>query len=265
MSSRAEQKAAARQRRIEAEEAAAAKAARTRRLQILGGVLGLAVVVVVIAVVVSSGGGSSTAAPSKTGKPAGTAQVAARFAGLPERGLTLGRPDAPLTMIEFADLKCPVCREYTLGAFPTIVKKYVRTGKLKIELRLQTFVGSPPGDSAKAARMALAASQQDKMWPFADLYYLNQQDESTGYNSDAYLRHIGSGVQGLNVDKAMAARSSADVQTELSQAASEFSSAGFTGTPSFLVGKTGGKLQPLNPSSFGDPSAYTGTLDGLLK
>src|SRR6476661_403197 len=214
MSSRAEQKAAARRRRIEAEQAATAKEARTRRLQLLGGVLAIAVVVVVIAVVVSSGGGKTTAAAT-TGKPVGVAQVAARFRGVPERGLTLGRPDAPVTLVEFADLKCPVCQDYTLNAFPTLVRDYVRKGKLKIDLRLQTFVGSPPGDSEKAARMALGAAQQDKLWSFADLYYLNQQDESTAYNTDAYLRHIGSGVVGLNVAKAMAARQDGSVTQQL--------------------------------------------------
>jgi protein-disulfide isomerase len=264
MSSRAEQKAAARQRRIEAEQAAKAKEARTRRLQLLGGVLAIAVVVVVVAIVVSSGGGKKTAAKT-TGQPVGTAQVAARFRGVPQRGLTLGRPDAPVTMVEFADLKCPVCRDYTLGAFPTLMRDYVRKGKLKIDLRLQTFVGSPPGDSERAARFALGAARQDKAWTFADLFYLNQQDESTGYNTDAYLRRIGSGVAGLDVAKAMAARQDGSVTQQLQQASTEFQQHGFTGTPSFLVGKTGGTLKPLNPSNFGDPGSYTGTIDGLLK
>lgn len=263
MSSRAEQKAAARQKRIEAEQAAAAQEARTRRLQILGGVLVVAVVVVVALVVISSGGSSKKAAPV-TGKPAGIAQVNARFAGLPQRDLVLGRPDAPVTMVEFADLKCPVCQGFTLSAFPTLVRKYVRTGKLRIQLRLQTFVGSPQGDSEKAARMALAAGQQDKLWTFADLYYVNQQDESTGYNTDAYLKRIGSGVKGLNVPKAMANRQDAAVTSELQNASSTFDAAGFTGTPSFQLGKTGGQLAAFTPSSFDDPTAYTGPIDKLL-
>ena len=263
MSSRAEQKAAARQKRIEAEQAAAAQDARTRRLQILGGVLLVAIVVVVAAVVISSGG-STKKAVKTTGKPAGVAQVTTRFAGLPQRDLVLGRPDAPVTMVEFADLKCPICQGYTLSVFPTLVQKYVRTGKLRIQLRLQTFVGSPPGDSEKAARMALASGQQDKLWNFADLFYINQQDESTGYNTDAYLRHIGSGVAGLNVPKAMAHRQDETVTRELQNASATFGAAGFTGTPSFQLGKTGGKLSPLTPSSFDDPNAFTAPIDKLL-
>ena len=72
-------------------------------------------------------------------------------------------------------------------------------------------------------------------------------------------------MAGLNVAKAMAARQDGSVTQQLQQARNEFGKNGFTGTPSFLVGKTGGQPKPLNPSNFGDPSSYTGPIDALLK
>ena len=51
-------------------------------------------------------------------------------------------------MVEFADLQCPFCAEYTKNVVPTIVNRYVRPGKLRIEFRPLTFIGP---DSAKAA------------------------------------------------------------------------------------------------------------------
>src|SRR5579884_2187567 len=181
----------ARARREEMERQTAAESQRARRMRMLGGAAALAIVVVVIAVIVGSSGGSSSkskAAPNAGAVRAQSAQISAMFAGIPEHGQTLGNPKAPVTMVEFADLKCPICRDYTLNAFPTLLRDYVRPGKLKIVFEPQTFVGSPPGDSAHAARFALAAAQQDKMWPFAELWYRNQQDENTAYATDSYIR-----------------------------------------------------------------------------
>ena len=67
MSSRAEQKAKAREERLAREKEAAAAEQRKRRLQILGAVIGLLVVVVVIVVAVSSGGGSEKNGKNTTG------------------------------------------------------------------------------------------------------------------------------------------------------------------------------------------------------
>ena len=236
-------------------------ARRNRRLKLLGTVLAAAALVVLIAIAVS--GGSNKSSSPKVGKDKGAAQVNARFQGIPQQNLTLGNPKAPVTFVEFADLKCPVCREYTLSAFPTLVSRYVRTGKVKMVLQLQHFVGNQNGDSERAARMALAAGQQNKLWQFADLFYLNQRDETETYVNDPFLRQIASRVNGLDVKKALAARNQPAITQELQEASSEFNTAGFKGTPSFAVGKTGQPLSPINYSSF-DVSQFSGPIDKLL-
>jgi protein-disulfide isomerase len=219
--------------------------------------------VVVIAIVASTSGGGHGSNAAKGGRITGGGEVAARFAGVPQSGSTLGNPDAPVTFVEFADLKCPVCREYTTSALPTLLQRYVRTGKVKMVLQLQHFVGNQNGDSERAARMAMAAAQQNKLWQFADLFYLNQGNESDTYVNDVFLRRIGSAVPGLDVNKAFAARSSQTVTNQLQQASGEFHTAGFRGTPSFAVGKTGGTLSPIDYTSF-DVSQFSGPIDKLL-
>jgi protein-disulfide isomerase len=237
------------------------KARRDRRFKLLGTVLAAAVAVVIVAIVAGGGGGSGGG--SKSGKIGGGGEVTARFAGIPQTGLVLGNPNAPVTFVEFADLKCPVCRQYTLSAFPTLVDRYVRSGKVKMQLELQHFVGNQNNDSEHAARMALAAAQQNKLWQFADLFYLNQRDETETYVNDVFLRRIGSAVPGLDVNKAFAARNEPAITQELQEASSEFTTAGFDGTPSFAVGKTGGTLSAVNYNSF-DVSQFSGPIDKLL-
>src|SRR6188474_3866476 len=47
------------------------------------------------------------------------------------KGYSLGRPDAPLTMVEFTDLQCPFCRQFATTAFDEIKKNWIDTGKLR--------------------------------------------------------------------------------------------------------------------------------------
>src|ERR1035441_9298838 len=93
-----------------------------------------------------SGGGSKSAAP-KVGSTTATkaAQtVNALVAGIPQKGNVLGSPTAPVTLQYFGDLECPICKDFTLGALPTVIQKWVRPGKLQIEYRsLETATREP--------------------------------------------------------------------------------------------------------------------------
>ena len=61
--------------------------------------------------------------------------------GIPQAGVVLGDPNAPVTLVEWADLQCPFCREWSTAAFPALVHDYVRTGKLQIVFRGLAFLG----------------------------------------------------------------------------------------------------------------------------
>src|SRR4051794_31179434 len=168
MSSRTQQKAHARRAREQAEARDAAQAMRRRRLGILGGLAGLALVVVVVAVVVS--GGSSSKTPSK----AKAASVTALFAGVPQKGFVLGSPKAPVTVEEFLDPQCPFCAQFSREALPTVIRDQVRTGRIRLVMRPQAFIGQ---DSVVAARAVAAAARQDHAWTLLDLIYANQGPE----------------------------------------------------------------------------------------
>lgn len=264
MSSREERKRQAREARLAAEREAAAKAQRQRQLQILGGVALAAIAVVVVVIVISSSGGGSKGTDVTAGKPAsGGAEVARQFAGIPQSGVTLGKPNAPVTMVEYIDLKCPVCQAFETQAFPTLVDKYVKTGKLRVQARVQDFVGNEEHDSEDAARMGLAAAEQDKFFPFAALFYRHQGNENEAYVTDSFLASIAKAVPGLDVQKALDARQSDTVSSELKQASQAFDANGFTGTPSFQLGTTGGTLKPFTPTAFNDPSSFEAAIDKL--
>jgi protein-disulfide isomerase len=227
------------------------------RLRILAGLVTVAAVVVTVAIVVSSGSARSTAGPVHGTRAVGLLD------GIPQQGTTLGEPDAAVTLVEYADLRCPICREFTLATLPSLIEDYVRTGKVRVEMRLQTFVGEQfaPGDSERAARFALAAAQQGRFWQVAELFYRNQGDETRSYVTDRFLRRLGAEIPGLDVAKALAGRGAVSDALKASEHA--FTAAGFNGTPSFEVGRTGGPLKVLPTRSLAT-SEFTGPIDALL-
>jgi protein-disulfide isomerase len=52
---------------------------------------------------------------------------------LPE--LTLGRDDAPVTIVEYADLTCPHCAAFHSNVLPLLKEKYIDTGKARLLFR----------------------------------------------------------------------------------------------------------------------------------
>src|SRR4051794_10011141 len=202
---REQRRDAARRARVEREAAVAAAAARRRRLILLGGALGVAAIAVAVLIAVStSGSGAKTAATSaSSGSVAGARESSAMLAGIPQNGIVLGNAKAPVRVIEFADLQCPFCRNYALNTMPSLVKDYVRPGKVRMEFRSLAFIGD---DSVRAARVAEAAAQQNKLWNFVDLAYFNQGKENSGWANDAALKRLAGAVPGLDANRAFAAR-----------------------------------------------------------
>jgi protein-disulfide isomerase len=222
-----------------------------KRLTQLGALLAAAVVVVAIAIVVSSGGGSSgkPAGAGAGGALEGVADTKSLIGGIPQQGITLGKADAPVTIVEFADPQCPFCKEYTLNEMPALVQKYVRTGKAKMELRLLTFIGP---DSLTAAGVLTAAGQQDKLWNATDLFYRNQGEENSGYVTDDFLTEVLTGA-GADAAKAIAAAGGPAAGAEIGAAKTAASRYGVSGTPTILVGPTGGELKA--DAAEGQPTA----------
>jgi protein-disulfide isomerase len=258
---RKQRRAQARAERRERERAAAARARRRRSSMRLGAVLAAAIAVVGVLVVVSREGASETAAPAAGEAPAGAAEVGRLFEGIPQRGTALGDPDAPVTMVEFADPQCPFCAQYNRDVLPTVVERYVRSGKVRLELRVLRFIGP---DSERAAQLAVAAAGQDRLWQFVDLFYRNQGTENSGYVTEDFLRQLARATPGLDAERAMAESGSATVEDRLESAEQAAASAGIEATPSFLVGRTGGSLEPHEPSAL-EPDSFTGHLDELLR
>jgi protein-disulfide isomerase len=180
--------------------------------------------------------------------------------GIPQEGVVLGDPDAPVTLVEFADLQCPYCARFTRTAFAVIVEEFVRTGEVRLVFRGVAFLGP---DSEKALRAVLAAGQQRKLWQLVELLYAHQGPENSGWVTDELVRELGGGVEGLDVERRMAERTSEAVEVELALAAQAADRARVDGTPTFWVGPTDEPLRLLAKGA-AEAAAFRSALAGLL-
>jgi protein-disulfide isomerase len=256
------------------EEAAAAAIVRRNRLTQLG-IVGAIVVVAVVVILIATSGGSK--APPKLGsQPANETQkqVAALLTGIPQSGNVLGSPTAPITLQYFGDLECPICAKFTLGSLPTVIPKWVRTGKLKIEYRsLSTATGNAEASGAEPKEIfktqqvaALAAGKQNKAWYFIETFYHEQGEEDSGYVTEKFIQGIASQVPGLNLTTWTNDRSEPTFATQVTATdAQAANNNGFTGTPSFLIGRTGGAMSKLEYTNPEDPTFINEAVEKLLK
>ena len=250
---RLEQRRAARRA---AERAAAASAARRRRLTRLGAAALVATVLVVVAALVSSSHGT---AARGTSAAAGGRQAAALFAGLPERNGVLGDPKAPLTLTEYVDLQCPVCARESAQTLPTLVRQYVRTGKVRLQVRTLHFIGA---DSERAARVAAGAERQGKLFRFLTVFYADQGTENSGYVTDAFLRRVATAA-GVDAGAALAQASSSFATARLARADADATRLGVNATPTLVVAGKGQADHVLAANPL-DPQSVSTALDAEL-
>ncbi len=64
---------------------------------------------------------------------------------------TLGRAGAPVTVIEYGSLGCPICRVFHKAALPRFKREYIDTGKVFFIYR-EFPIGKSPAAAAAAAR-----------------------------------------------------------------------------------------------------------------
>lgn len=126
--------------------------------------------------------------------PSGSTQQQARQNKLDPAagGYALGKPDAPVTVVEFADYQCPFCGKFHEQVEPRIIQEYVSSGKVRFIYRdfafLDSIGGNDSGESHMAAEAARCAGDQGKFWEYHTYLYKHQNGENQGAFSNQNLK-----------------------------------------------------------------------------
>ena len=212
----------------------------SRRTQLIV-IAAFAAVILIVAIAVSLGGSDDGEEPSGN-LEADAAEVERTLEGIEQEGIRLGDPAAPATVTEFVDMQCPFCAEFSREALPEVIEQQVRGGEVALELRVISFLGE---DSGEAAELAAAATLQNRLWEFAELFFLNQGAENSGFVTDDFLTDLAEATPGLDADAALDARSSSEAAAVIDENEATAQELGVDSTPTFFVARRGGETRPL--------------------
>jgi protein-disulfide isomerase len=223
-------------------------------LAVAAAIVALVVVAVTLGVALSSGS-STTVAP-------GSAGVQRLLHGIPQQGNVLGSRSAPVTLVEYIDLQCPYCQQFETQAMPSLVARYVRTGKVKIVARPIAFIGP---DSQRGRLAAVAAGKQGKFFNLVQILYLNQGAENGGWLSEHMVDSAAAGIPGLDVSRLLADEKSHAVSVQAGVYDRQATRDKVQATPTILVGKSGGHLRPVTMKSPTDEQSVAAAINAALR
>lgn len=197
------------------------------RVAIIATVVAALVLVGVLVAISATGGKDSTG----SGKLTGVDEAKALFAGLPQQGDRVGAANAPVEIVEYADLQCPFCAEAAKRTVPTLVTDFVKPGTAKLTLRPLAFIGA---DSDRGALAVAAAGSQGQMWTYVEVLYRNQGRENSGWLTDKVAREAATAL-GLDIARFDSDRRGSGARSLLDTAAAAAQAAGVNSTPTFVV------------------------------
>ncbi|WP_407647258.1 DsbA family protein [Gracilibacillus oryzae] len=131
---------------------------------------------------------------------------------------TLGDPDAPVTVVEFGDFKCPSCKAWGENVFPQLVSDYVNTGKVKFSFINVLF----HGEESKLASLAAESvykQNPDAYWEFHKALFKAQPsaNHDSSWVTTKKILEVASGVSGIDTDKLKSALESNSEMDEVNR------------------------------------------------
>jgi protein-disulfide isomerase len=217
-----------REERLQEETKVDAGERRTRLLQFGAGAVFLVIIAIVVLIVASSGGSSGGDATNLKEVSA----VDSLVGGSPQNEMVLGKPQAKVELMEYGDLQCPICKEYSEEILPQVIENQVDGGQAKISFNNFTIIGP---QSAPAGAAALAAGAQGRGWNYLELFYRNQGEENSGYATDEFLEAVAKAAGVKDIAKWNKERKGEKFTNQVTETTEQAQTYGFTGTPSFAI------------------------------
>lgn len=174
----------------------------------------------------------SPIAPTAPEAPSGPVKVSI------DDDAVLGDKNAPVTIVEFSDYECPFCKRHFDQTLPELVKNYIDTGKAKLVFRDLPLSFHDPMATKEAVAANCAREQGDDStyFKFHDEIFKRTTSNGNGLD-DTKINTIASDL-GLNTTDFKTCYDSQKSKDEVAKDLADAGSAGASGTPSFVIGKS---------------------------
>lgn len=160
--------------------------------------------------------------------------------------MTMGAPDAPVTLVEYAMFTCPHCKAFQEEVFPQIKANFIDTGKVRLIYR-EVYFNRPSLWAAMIARCAPA----DRYFGIVDLLFERQAEWSGAFDSEPMMKELYSiGRQAGLTDEQMQAcvTDRAFAEGLVAEFQKNATADGIDATPTFLINGT--KVSNMNYADF---------------
>ncbi|UOR01506.1 DsbA family protein [Leucobacter allii] len=150
----------------------------------------------------------------------------------PDDPMAIGDPDAPITLVEWTDMRCPYCAVFNRDTMPVLIKEYVDSGKVRIEVNDVAFFGDQSRTAAVAVR---AAGNQDMYFEYLSALYAAAPE--TGHPDLPRGQLIGFAEQiGIpDLERFTADLDDPELAQQVETSTSFAQQIGITGVPAFVV------------------------------
>lgn len=180
---------------------------------------------------------------------------------IPVHGSTLGDPNAPVTIVEFVDLRCGPAAKVHREYLPYLIDEYVRTGRARLSLVALAQEGRR---SVIAQSIFDLVAAKDQSWLFTDFVFRTERGSQNTRSMDwGYLRPILTQLPGVTPSDLMPSHEAAlrKVQRRHLRLAQRL---GVNGTPYFAVGRSTASPSSYRPIQAGLHIPSLGTIEDAV-
>lgn len=211
----------------------------------------------------NAGSGGTAAVPTGSIAP-GAAEPTSATVSMDDDAV-LGNADAPVTIIEFSDYECPFCKRHFEQTHAQLKTNYIDTGKVKLVFRDLPLSFHDPlaTKQAIAANCAREQGNDETYYKIHDELFKLTTSNGSGMTMDQLYGMAG--TLGIDAASFKTCIDTDKFKEEVAKDLADAAAAGATGTPSFVIGKSGDEVSGKLIVGAQPYSAFQAEIDALLK
>lgn len=153
----------------------------------------------------------------------------------------LGADDAPITIVEFGDYQCEMCKRFHDHTRANLIENYIEPGHAKLVFVDLAFLGR---DSPIAAQATYCANDQEKYWQYHTMLYNYQEEIDSGWANRDRLNSFAFSLN-LDIDEFSECMDSKKYQKRVKSNYNEAVRQGASATPTFVIISNSGEIEKI--------------------